>query len=235
MNKEEVLTLLESLGSEQTRRIWASHGAKPPLFGVKIGDMKIILKKTKKNHALALELYATRNADAMYLAGLMADPKQFDVATLQAWVAEASWSMLSEYTVAWMAAESHFAELLADKWIDADSEHIASSGWATWASYVSLKPDTELNLSKIETLLDRIVQNIPVAPNRVRLMMNGFVIAVGTYVLPLREKAKETADQIGVVKVDMNGTACKVPAARAYIEKAEQMNAIPRKRKTVVC
>lgn len=30
---------------------------------------KEILKKTKKNHELSLELFATGNSDAMYLAG----------------------------------------------------------------------------------------------------------------------------------------------------------------------
>ena len=53
-----------------------NHGAKEPFFGVKVGDLKKILKKTKKNHELSLELYKTGNSDAMYLAGLMADEKK---------------------------------------------------------------------------------------------------------------------------------------------------------------
>lgn len=41
------------------------------MFGVKVGDMKTIVKKVKVNYELSLlELFDTGNSDAMYLAGL---------------------------------------------------------------------------------------------------------------------------------------------------------------------
>jgi 3-methyladenine DNA glycosylase AlkD len=39
------------------------------VFGVKIGDLKVIQKKVKKDHQLAMELFDTGIYDAMYLAG----------------------------------------------------------------------------------------------------------------------------------------------------------------------
>jgi hypothetical protein len=65
--------------------------------------------------------------------------------------------------------------------------------------------------------------------------MNGFVIAVGAYVPELTELALKTADKIGKVEVDMGGTSCKVPDARAYIEKIQQRGTIGKKRKTAKC
>jgi hypothetical protein len=65
----EVMDFLESKGKEQTRKTFTRHGAPENIFGVKVGDMKIIQKKEKVNHALALGLYATGNGDAQYLAG----------------------------------------------------------------------------------------------------------------------------------------------------------------------
>jgi hypothetical protein len=53
--------------------------------------------------------------------------------------------------------------------------------------------------------------------------MNGFVIAVGTYVEALTEKSKEVAKDIGVVSVDVGGTACKVPMANEYIVPASKL------------
>ena len=38
--------------------------------------------------------------------------------------------------------------------------------------------------------------------NRVRYVMNGFVISVGTYVAELKEEAKRVAESIGKVQVD---------------------------------
>ena len=76
MTTDEILDLLKKYGDERTKNTHMNHGAKEPLFGVKISELKKILKQTKKNHKLSLELYATGNSDAMYLAGLMADEKQ---------------------------------------------------------------------------------------------------------------------------------------------------------------
>ena len=91
MTTESILQTLESLGSEQTRKTFARHGAPANMYGVKIGDMKAIVKKVKKDHALSLSLYATGNADAQYLAGLIADEKKIGKADLQAWAEGSTW------------------------------------------------------------------------------------------------------------------------------------------------
>jgi hypothetical protein len=65
--------------------------------------------------------------------------------------------------------------------------------------------------------------------------MNGFVIAVGTYVQALTDQALKTAAKMGPVSVDMDGTACKVPLATEYIQKVQKRGAIGKKRKTAKC
>ncbi len=89
LSLKEVLSLLEEYGNEQTKKTLINHGAKEPFFGVKVADLKKILKKTKKNHELSLELFETGNSDAMYLAGLMADENQISKDQLQGWVKKA--------------------------------------------------------------------------------------------------------------------------------------------------
>ena len=84
-------------------------------------------------------------------------------------------------------------------------------------------------------LLDTVGKEIHNAQNRVRYTMNGFVISVATYIVGLTEKAKEVANRIGKVSVNMAGTACKVPLAYDYIDKAIDMGRIGKKRKTARC
>src|SRR5205085_2801398 len=72
MNASDVLKTLEPLGAESYRKVLRNHGIKDPMFGVKISELKKIQKRAKKDHRLALDLYATGNYDAMYLAGLIA-------------------------------------------------------------------------------------------------------------------------------------------------------------------
>src|SRR5688572_30067545 len=108
MTAAELLAELKSLSSESIKKIFVNHGAPEPIFGVKIGDMKTILKKVKKDQALAMQLYDSGNSDAMYLAGLIADGSKMTKKELQGWVEKATWYMLSEYTVAWVASESKY-------------------------------------------------------------------------------------------------------------------------------
>ncbi len=235
MTAKEILKELEGYGNAQTKKTLMTHGAKEPLFGVKVQDLKKILKKTKKNHQLSLDLYATGNSDAMYLAGLMADENQITQEQLQTWVEQAYWSYLCEYAVPWVAAESPHGFDLGLQWIESDRETIATAGWSTLAYFAAVREDDELDIDAYVRLLDRVEKNIHTAPNRVRYTMNGFVIAIGTYVKALTEKAKATGGKIGVVSVNMNGTACKVPLATAYIDKVIDKGRVGVKRKTARC
>lgn len=231
----EVLTALKRKGSAQTRKIYARHGAPAEQFGVKVSDLKVIAKKIKGNQELAYELYDTGNSDAMYLAGMVVDGSQMTKQRLQDWARAASWYMLSEYTVPGVAVESPHARDLALQWIDSKKELLAACGWSTYSGIIATTEDDDLFLSEIKELLNRVVNQIDEAPNRVRYAMNGFVIAVGGYVKPLMRQAKSAAKKIGVVKVDMGETACKVPLALAYIEKIESMGRVGKKRKTMKC
>lgn len=235
MTVAEIIAELKKLGSESYKKTLMKHGAKEPFFGVKIEDLKKIQKRIKKDYQLALDLYDTGISDAMYLAGLIADDGKMTKKDLQKWVKGATWPMLSEYTVAWAAAESRFGRELGLEWIDSKDEGIAAAGWSTLGSLVSIKPDEELDLAELKRLLARIEKTIHRAPNRVRYMMNGFVIAVGSYVAPLTELAIQTAKKIGQVTVDMGDTACQVPSAAVYIDKVKKRGSIGKKRKMARC
>ncbi len=236
MTTDDILKELKSYGDEQTKKTLMRHGAKEPLFGVKVQDLKKILKKTKKNHQLSIELYATGNSDAMYLAGLMADEKQITKDQLENWVDKAYWSYLSEYAVPWVAAETDFGFELGLKWIDSDRETIAAAGWSTLAYYASVNDDANLDIDAYIKLLNRVKEQIHSSEhNRVRYTMNGFVIAVGSYIQELTDTAKDIAVQIGKVTVNMGNTACKVPMANDYIDKVAAKGRIGKKRKTARC
>eukprot|EP01029_Cantina_marsupialis_P025447 TRINITY_DN673_c0_g4_i1.p1 TRINITY_DN673_c0_g4~~TRINITY_DN673_c0_g4_i1.p1 ORF type:complete len:236 (+),score=-6.69 TRINITY_DN673_c0_g4_i1:361-1068(+) len=235
MTKDEVMKELEAFGSESTKNVLLKHGAREPFFGVKVQDLKKIVKKIKKNYILALELYETGNSDAMYLAGLIADEKQMTKADLQKWVRGAYWYMLSEYTVPWVTAESDYGMELAMEWIDSDLENKAAAGWATLSSLLSIKPDSDFGLPLLRKLLERVELQIHQMPNRVRYTMNGFVIAVGAYIAELTDEAMKVAYHIGKVDVHMGSTSCKVPYAPEYIQKIIDRGRVGKKKKTARC
>ncbi len=235
MTAQEVLKQLEKLGTAQTKKTFARHGCPEPFFGVKVGDMKKIVKKIKTNTPLAKALYSTGNSDAMYLAGLIANGGELSRKDLDDWVRRATWSMISEYTVAWVASENPYGWELALEWIESPDDKISSAGWNTLAAILSMKDDQELDLRQIEKMLDRVVKTIHQAPNRTRYTMNNFIISLGVHVKPLTNKALEASAKIGKVEVDMGETSCKVPQASEYINKAIAKGHHGKKPKTVKC
>ena len=235
MTAEEIVEELKPLGTDGYKSILLKHGIQEPMFGVKIEELKKIQKRIKKDYRLALDLYDTGIYDAMYLAGLIADDPRMTKKDLRNWVEKANCSMLSEYTVAWVAAESPHGRELALDWIESKKERVAASGWATLSSLVAIKADTELDLAELTKLLHRVQNTIHQQPNRVRYVMNSFVIAVGSHVKSLTEAALETAEQMGDVTVDMGDTCCKVPSVSDAIQKIQKRGAIGKKRKSAKC
>ena len=235
MNAKDVMAELKALGNDRTRATLLRHGAPENLYGVRIGDMQPIVKRVKKDQALAEELFATGNGDAMYLAGLIADPDVVRPAVLKRWAKASKWSMIGEYIVAGVAADSPHGWKLGLEWIEAKSAEVACTGWCTLSGVVATAPDDQLDRRKIKTLLNRCKRRLSQEPDRVRYTMNGFVIAVGCYVAPLSEQAREIAEDIGKVEVDMGDTACKVPHAPAYIDKVVKAGRLGKKRKSARC
>lgn len=235
MKVADVLTKLKALGSESYRKILLKHGAKEPVLGVKISELKKLHKQIKTNHKLACELYETGIYDAQYLAGYVVDDQQMTKRDLQRWVSQSNSPTLCGTTVAWVAAEGPHGEAMALKWIDAKNENAAHTGWNTLSHLVALTDDADLDLALLKKLLKRVEKTIHNESDLVRYAMNGFVIAAGSYVAKLTKPAIETAKKIGTVTVDMGDTACTVPAAAEYIAKVQKRGSIGKKRKTVKC
>jgi 3-methyladenine DNA glycosylase AlkD len=235
LNCDEIMGKLAEMGSPQTKKTLLNHGAKEPFFGVKVGDLKKLVKYVKKDHHLALELFNSGNHDAMYLAGLSVNPKVMTKETLEDWAKKANWYLLAEYTVAGVAAESNFALELAREWMKSEEEMVAVCGWSTYANYLSITSDDQLDIEEILTLIHQVETTIHNERNRVRYVMNLFVICVGAYVAALHGEAIKAAEQIGKVHVDVGNTACKVPLATDYIKKIEHRQKIGVKKKTCIC
>ena len=235
MSCEDLVDELRALGTESIKRVLMKHGAQEPFFGVKVEALQKLRKRIGMDYKLALELYDTGISDAMYLAGLIADDAKMTKKDLQTWADGAYWYMLSEFTVPWVASGSKHGRTLALKWIDSKKERLASAGWATLSTIAATTPDEELDIAEYKKLLERAGKTIHNQPNRVKYVMNSFVIAVGSYLADLTALAEKTAKAIGKVHVNMGDTSCNVPSAYDYIQKVKSRSAIGLKRKSAKC
>lgn len=235
MDFEIVMQELEALGKERTKKTYISNGAHEPLFGVATGAMKPLSRKIKKNQPLADQLYATGNYDAMYLAGVIADPMIMTEADFERWIDTAYFYMLSDYVVAVTLAETDIAQEVADKWITSGEELKMSAGWSCYCWLLGNRPDTEFSASKISDMLDLVKNTILDSPDRTKSAMNNFVYTVAISYIPQHDKAVETAMEIGPIEIKRENKKIGILHASQNIQKDLDRGLKGFKRKHVRC
>ncbi|WP_089743627.1 DNA alkylation repair protein [Gracilibacillus ureilyticus] len=235
MDFDTVMQELEALGKERTKKIYLSNGAREPLFGVATGKMKPIAKKIKIDRDLAEELYATGNYDAMYFAGIIADPKAMTEADYDRWMDEAYFYMLSDYVVAVTLSESDIAQDVADKWIASGEELRMSAGWSCYCWLLGNRKDSEFSEGKLSDMLDMVKNTIHHAPERAQISMNNFLYTVAISYVPLNEKALETAREVGPIEIKREKKKSSILHACENIQKDMDKGRLGFKRKYVRC
>ncbi|TWT07703.1 DNA alkylation repair protein [Planococcus sp. CPCC 101016] len=235
MDIETVMQELEALGKERMKKIYLSNGAHEPLFGTATGAMKPMAKKIKINQELAEELYATGNYDAMYFAGIIADPKAMSASDFERWMEGAYFYMLADHVVAVTLSESDIAQEVADKWIASGEELKMSAGWSCYCWLLGNRPDPEFSESKISSMLDLVKETIQDSPERAKSAMNNFLYTVAISYRPLNEKAIATAKEVGVVEMKKEGKKSSFLNAYESIQKQMDKGRLGFKRKYVRC
>src|SRR5690349_6707411 len=105
MTLDQAMSRLESLGSEQMRKINAKNGVNENQFGVKMGDIRALAKEIKLDPELAKQLWETGNFDAMVLSTLVMKPKLLTADDIDAlvrsipYVETATFSQVADYLI----------------------------------------------------------------------------------------------------------------------------------------
>lgn len=216
MALSEVMTILERLGTEQTRKTWARHGAKGPMFGVLFGELFKLMKRIDVDHDLARELWATGNVDARNLAMKIADPLAMTSDELDRWAIENPMRMCGLY-IATLAAEGPHARDKVREWLSSPNERLRATGWTLLGRLSDLDesfPEDQL-LRNVEV----IEKSIHSAPTEVKSDMNRALITMGGRSAALKKAVLAAAKRIGEVTVDHGDTACKTPNVAEALEK----------------
>ncbi|UOB76754.1 DNA alkylation repair protein [Bacillus sp. ZJS3] len=216
---EEVMQQLEEYGTEQNRKTYKNHGAKGPLFGVSFANLKLLKKKIKKDHDLAISLWETKNMDAMTLATMILDPMKVTTELLNKWVQEVDYYCLMDVLMTAICTSPIAIERM-EEWTNSDDEWIGRAGWSLLAN-IAIKNKT-LQDDFFSPYLEEIKVNIHNEKNRKKEAMNSALIAIGIRNEDLEQIAIEVARKIGKVQVDHGATSCKTPDAESYIKKARE-------------
>jgi hypothetical protein len=232
MTLKQVMKELESLGTEQTRKIYRNHGADIEQYGVSIANIKKIAKKLKGMHELGIGLLLSENVDAIYLSQYVVNPDYVTSKELEQVIDQTGYYMLLENVVAPIIARNKkLVDELLYPYLESNLDRKKQVGYTVYSLILGSYDDDLIDYNHVKKMIEYIKQNIHDSDNRVRYTMNNFLIAAGAANKDITELSKVAAKHIGKVSVYMGNTSCKVPDAFDYIEKIEDKGYIGKKRK----
>jgi 3-methyladenine DNA glycosylase AlkD len=225
MNIEDILATFETLGKPQTAAIYKRHGSGENVYGVLTSEIAKLKKKIKVDHALAMELWNTGNAEARILALLIADPAKMSRADADALVKDGPVRFLGSY-LSDLLARGSMADATMRAWMKSKEESPRELGYGILGVRLRNHPES-ISDADAEKILATIEKEIQRSPNWARYAMNSALIAIGVCKPTLRKRAVEVAKRVGKVEVDHGETNCKTPDAVSYIEKASKRKRCP--------
>jgi len=222
MNAKEVLETLKKAGKAQTAAIYKRHGSGDNVFGTLTTEIGKLQKKIKVDHALAMDLWKSGNAEARILALQVADAAKVTAADAERFVKEGQVRFL-DYYLAPLLARSEAADKTMRAWMKSTAESTREMGYAMFAARLKDDPSS-ISDADAAKVLATIEKEIHKSANWARRAMNGALIALGAYKASLRKDVIAAAKRIGKVEVDHGETACKTPDAVEYIAKVVKRN-----------
>lgn len=216
MRIQEAMQQLEEMGTAQNRKVYGRQGVRDKMFGVSYANLNKLAKTARRDHSLALELWATGNHDARVLATMVADPAQADDSLLDGWLAELDSYVITD-AFSGFVGKTGLAQEKGIEWISSEEEWAGRAGWHLIANLAMKDPD--LPDAYFADHLATIEGGIHTGKNRVRDAMNNALIAIGIRNDALEEQALAAAGRIGKVEVDHGETGCKTPDAAEYIHR----------------
>lgn len=215
---KDALRELESLGDERMRAQNAKGGAWGPgagdnQFGVKHGDIRVLAKKIKPDHRLALSLWETGNIDAQYLAILLVKPKDLSAEEVDRLVRSVTFGWVADWLTNYVVKQHPDKETLRREWMTADDRWAARAGWSLTAERVVKSPD---GLDPA-ALLDRIESEMGAADPVVQWTMNSTLAEIGIHFPKHRNRAVAIGEKLGIYRDYPVSKGCTSPFAPIWI------------------
>lgn len=214
MTLHETLKQLKALGNEKMRVHNTKYGAGADQFGVKHGDIRVLAKKIKTDHLLALSLWKTGNVDAQLLATLLIKPKNLSAREVDWMVRSIAFAHVADWLIAYVVKKHPDKEMLRQEWMTADDRWAARAGWSVTAERVVKSPEG----LDLPALLDRIESEMATADPVVQWTMNSTLAEIGIHFPKLRKRAIAIGEALGIYRDYPVSKGCTSPFAPIWIK-----------------
>lgn len=214
MTLKETLKQLKALGNEKVRAQNTKAGAGDNQFGVSLGEIRVLAKKIKTNHELALSLWETGNIDAQFLSALLIKPKQLSAKEMDQMVRSITFVRVADWLISYVVRQHPDKEALRQDWMTEDDRWAARAAWDLTTERVAKSPDG----LDVPALLDRIESEMAGAIPEVQWTMNSTLATIGIYFPKLRKRAIAIGEKLGVYRDYPVSKGCTSPFAPIWID-----------------
>ena len=211
---EEALEQLEALGKAKVRAQNAKSGAGDNQFGVSLGEIRVLAKKIRTDHSLALSLWETGNVDAQFLAALLIQPKKLSADEMNRMVRSVAFVRVADWLIAYVGRQHPDKESLRQEWMVTDDRWAARAGWDLTAERVAKSPDG----LAVPALLDCIESEMAGADPEVQWTMNMTLAAIGIHFPKHRKRAIAIGEKLGIYRDYPVSKGCTSPFAPIWID-----------------
>lgn len=192
---DQVIFQLRSLQNRDNLAGMARFGiATEKAFGIKHPELKKIAKEFRKDHELALELWASGYHEARLLATIIDDASQVSEAQADAWVKDInSWDLCDGFTGN-LIDKTLFAYKKAIQWVHRKEEFVRRAGFALMA-WLPVH-DKKAAEHKFEPFFPLITRYANDERNFVKKAVNWALRQLGKRSRALNRRAVQTAREI---------------------------------------
>lgn len=234
----EIMNEMQLLNDERTYNKHIADGCDIPVIGVKIGDMKKLVKKynLKKNNQIAIQLIETKIYDFMYLGYLILDVKTVERELLEKWIDYSNYYKIRIHSLAYGIAEHPDFELLLDTLKDESNDYHLSMYYGALAAKIIIQPDYN-NQFIVETAR-KIAREINTEKyqkmDNSKLEMNSFIGYVGMQLVDYSQLMIELSHSY-FSNLIINNTVRKPTDQSRFIQNCINSNGCGKVRKSARC
>ncbi len=194
-NFDDIIEKLKSVSNPDAVEGMARFGITPEnTFGVSIPNLRKIAKETKKNHALAQQLWESGFRETMILASMIDEPEMVTEEQMEKWVLDFDYWEICDQCCMNLFEKTGFAYEKAIEWSLRDEQFVKRAGFVLMARLAV--SDKKADDSRFEQFFPMMVREVDDERNFVKKAVNWALRQIGKRNLALNVKAIETAMEI---------------------------------------
>ena len=194
-NFDEIIQKLKIMSNPDSVKGMARFGITPEnTFGVSIPNLRKIAKETKKNHALAQQLWESGFRETMILASMIDEPEMVTPEQMDQWVLDFDYWEICDQCCMNLFEKTGFAYDKAIEWSSRTEEFVKRTGFVMMARLAV--SDKQADDSMFEQFFPIMVREADDERNFVKKAVNWALRQIGKRNLALNTRAIETAKRI---------------------------------------